>query len=325
MTMTRRSLFLVATLVLVSAGLLFWLASPLDDASSSGDGTLPGALAGWTNRDNSRDNNEAAMSEEQRHAAIVKSLSDRLREWQQQPGNLQALLTALRAHCQDDLSCSALIDEVLAAHPDREFAAMLSRLLSRLPSYEAAMQSVTMSMSVPPRERYARIQALRQQVLGVAETELAFGQERAYAEYQFGYGDLLARAGEMTPSQRLAALDELRKQTWGDYATPLQATEGKDGAYERERELLLVGVTSPAQQQQITDTLRVKHYGKEQAQQMAARDTVVTEQKQAVAHYQQDTEALRQEMDGMRATLTESQWQALYEERLTALRLKHFP
>lgn len=323
--MTRRSLLIAATLVLASAGLLFWLASPSDGAASPGGGSLPGAFAGWTDRDNSRDNNEAAMSEEQRHAAVVKILSDRLREWQQQPGNLQALLTALRAHCHDDLSCNALMDEVLAAHPDQELAAMLSRLLSRLPSYEKAMQSVTMSMSVPPRERYARIQALRQQMLGVAETELAFGQERAYADYQFGYGDLLAQAGTMTPSQRLAALDDLRERAWGDYATPLQATEGKDGAYERERELLLVGVTDPAQQQQITDALRVKHYGKEQAQQMAARDAVVSEQKKVVATYQQEAAALKQDMDGMRATLSESQWQALYEERLTALRLKHFP
>ena len=323
--MTRRSLLLAATLVLVSAGLLFWLAAPSDGASSPGGHSLPGALDGWTDRDNSRDNNEAAMSEEQRHAAIVKGLSVLLREWQQQPGNLQALLTALRAHCHDDLSCTALMDEVLAAHPDREFATMLARLLSRLPSYEMAMQSVTMSMSVPPRERYARIQALRQQVLGVAETELAFGQERAYAEYQFGYGDLLATAGEMTPSQRLAALDELRKQTWGDYATPLQATEGKDGAYERERELLLVGVTDPAQQQQIKQSLREKHYGKEQAREMAARDEVVAEQQKAVVTYQQEVSALRQDMEGMRATLTEPQWQALYEERLTAIRLKHFP
>ncbi|MFP5430559.1 MAG: hypothetical protein ACLGHE_06205, partial [Gammaproteobacteria bacterium] len=58
---------------------------------------------------------------------------------------------------------------------------------------------------------------------------------------------------------------------------------------------------------------------------MAARDEVVAEQQKAVVTYQQEVSALRQDMEGMRATLTEPQWQALYEERLTAIRLKHFP
>ncbi len=320
--MSRRHLLLTAAIaaVLVLVLALGLALRPGDDAAGPGGmAAVPGASlpAG--------DGGEAAMSAAAREQARISALADRLRALRRQPGNLPGLLESLRADCDSEAACRTLIDAALAEIGDPAFAAMLGRLLDRLPAYEAAMQSTVMSMQTPPRERYARIDALRQQILGVAETEFAFGQERAFAEFQFGYGELLARADGLSPAQRLAELERLRKEAWGSHAAALSAVEGRDGAYARELELLLAGVSNAAERERLTAQLRARHYSAEEAAQLAARDRDLASQQQQVAAYQQELAALQQAMEAERASLPASQWQALYEARMTALRLKHFP
>lgn len=321
--MSRRHLLLTAAIAAVLVLVLvlgLWL-RPGDAApGAAGLAAGPGASAAAGDG-----GGEAAMSAAAREQARISALADRLRALRRQPGNLPGLLESLRSDCDSEAACRALIDAALAEIGDPAFTAMLTRLLDRLPAYEAAMQSTVMSMQTPPRERYARIDALRQQILGVAETEFAFGQERAYAEFQFGYGELLARAGSLTPAQRLAELERLREAAWGTHAPALAAVEGRDGAYARELELLLAGVSDAAERERITAAVRGRHYSAEDAAQLAARDRELASQQQQVAAYQQELAALKQAMEAERATMSAAQWRAQYEARMTALRLKHFP
>lgn len=268
---------------------------------------------------------EAGMSEQERHAARVSALVTQLGEFQRTPGNLQAFLQALHRQCDSVDACEALLTEVLAQHPDRDFADRVARVVAKLPFYEREMQSLVMSTETSPRERYERVHALRERTLGAEETALAFGQERAWAEYQFAYGDLQARAAGMTPQQRLAALNELRSQAFGSYAPVLRDVEGAAGAYEREVALLLVGVEDAARRAQITEQARRRHFDADTVVQLAARDSQLAEQQKQVGDFQADAARLRQELEPLRAGMDPAAWNALQETRMTELRLRHFP
>lgn len=322
--MSKKTLILVtaAFAAVIVIALLFFLTGGGGSAASSSSresGEGGGFLSG-------PDRSDAGSDRAERQKAEREALIERLRELQRQPGNLTRFLTEWRQHCQEEpLVCDALLQEALAEYPDREFAGMVARLLSRLPGYEQAMQSLVMSTALSPRERYDRLWALREQMLGREEAVFAFGQERAYADYQFRYGDLLARAGTLTPEQRSAELQKLREAASGEYSRLLAETEGPAGAYERERDLLLAGVTDADLQARITAQLRRRYFDAATVAQMEARDVQLADQAGAVARYQSEATALRQELEVLRPGLGEAAWEALYEQRMTELRLRHFP
>lgn len=291
--------------------------------------TSPGKTAtgsdGFASVDGNDLRSESDAGVAERRAARVKELVERLRDLQKRPGNFQAFLNELQQHCSDPAECSALLNEVLAQYPDREFAGMVARLVSRMPGYEQAMQALIMSTALSPRERYDRLWSLREQMLGREEAAFAFGQEKAYAEYQFRYGELVAGAGGLSSEQRLAALEKLRQSAANEHAEAVRSVEGAEGAYERERELLLAGVTDAAEQARITAMLRRRHFDAVTVAQMEARDVQLASQAEAVASYQADVAALSREMEALRSGMDEAGWQRLREQRMTELRLRHFP
>jgi hypothetical protein len=270
---------------------------------------------------------EVSASAQQRRQARLATMQELLTAAQAQPGNLQATLSALRQQCLPDEYCAALIDQALADFPDADFARLVANAIARLPLYESAMQTTTMSMTTPPRQRYATIHALREQTLGVEETAALFGQEAAWAEYQFSFAELSGSAAlaTMSTEQRLAALDALRQDTQGDYQQALSAVEGARGRYERELTLLSAGITDPAAIAEIRQQLRLSHFGAEQAAVMERRDQEVAQQQQNVVDYQEALQQLNTELAPLKEGLQESEWQQLYQQRLTELRLQHFP
>lgn len=259
-----------------------------------------------------------------RQQALQQWLQQHLTEFKQQSGNLEAFLQAWTAQCQT-ANCDALLRAALASHADQRFANQMLRLLNSLPAYEAAMQSVVMSTATDPRQRYAKIWQLREQMLGQEGAVLAFGQEKAFATYQFQFADLKARAANLSTEQRLAELKQLQQQTLGQYGDTVRQAEGNAGDYEKALQLLLVGVTDPAAQAQITAQLRQQYFSPAVAAQMAQRDQQVATQQAQVSNYQTELAALKQEMAASQSSLPATAWQQQYEQRLSALRLKHFP
>lgn len=270
---------------------------------------------------------EATVSAQQRRNSRLTTMRELLTAAQTQPGNLQATLQALRQQCLPNEDCASLIDQALADFPDADFARLVANAIARLPLYESAMQETVMSMTTPARQRYATIHALREQTLGIEETVALFGQEAAWAEYQFSFGELSSSAAlaSMSAEQRLTALDSLRKETLGDYQQALSAVEGSRGRYERELTLLSAGITDPAAIADIRQQLRLNHFGAEQAAAMEDRDQEVEQQQQVVTDYQEALQQLNAELAPLKKGLQESEWQQLYQQRLTELRLQHFP
>lgn len=271
---------------------------------------------------------EAAMGEADRRAAALETMRDHLRQAQRQPGNLRSFFQELNRLCRGNNpgdTCEVLLAEILADYPDPAFAALVERIFQRMPLYEQAMQQTRMSTSIPAEERFNRIHSVREQTLGIAETEAMFGQENAWANYQFRYGELQQQAQHLAPEARLAALENLRTETFGEHAEALKQVEGPRGAYERERNLLLAGVQDPQERQRITHELRVSHFGTEQASVMAERDKREAQQQARVADYQQALSELQQKLDIQRDIMPAEEWEQMQQQRLRELRLEHFP
>ncbi len=259
-----------------------------------------------------------------RQQDLQQWLQQHLTDFKKQSGNLETFLQAWAAQCQG-ANCDALLRSALASHADQVFANQMLRLMNSLPAYEKAMQSVVMSTATDPRQRYAQIWQLREQMLGQEGALLAFGQEKVFAEYQFQFADLKARAASLSTEQRLAALKQLQQQTLGRYGEAVRQAEGAAGDYEKSLQLLLVGVTDPTAKAQVTEQLRQQYFSPAVVAQMAQRDQQVATQKTQVDQYQVELALLKQEMAASQSRLSASAWQQQYEQRLSALRLKHFP
>lgn len=326
--MSPRRTLLVVTAVAVTTLflLLLWSSSPTPQdtvATAAGHTTS----TSHTTSDSNAGPDEHAMSEYQRRQARLTAMQEALDQARRHPGNLQRDLTALRRLCDSRDDCQAMLDEALASYPDQDFASLVSDALARLPLYEGAMMTIVMSTALPPRDRYQTIHALRLETLGPDVTEALFGQERAWAEYQFAFADLISdpSLAQWPAADRLAALETLRQQALGDYAADLTELEGVWGRYERELALLSAGVEDANQRQAIARQLQHQHFDADTAAALAAREDQVRAQQQAVQDYQAAVAALRDELTPLAAQMDAARWQALYEQRLTALRLQHFP
>jgi hypothetical protein len=329
--MSLRRALLVVTAVAVATFFFLWLwpaalpgqADPSSNPASTADNAS--YRAGLDGSDSQVD--EAGMSIEQRRQQRLVAMQDLLQAALAEPGNLLATIKQLRQQCLPEDDCGALIDHALAAFPDADFARLVANAIARLPLYESAMQETVMSMATPARERYATIHALREQTLGVEETEALFGQEAAWAEYQFRFGELMSdpTLTSMPPDQRLAALETLRQDALADYSQALDAVEGNSGRYERELAVLSAGVTDAATLADITRQLRLSYFGAEQTAAMEARDQVVSQQQQSVSDYREAVRQLDAELAPLKSQLAQSDWTVLYEQRLTELRLQYFP
>lgn len=315
----------VLSVVVVTISVGIWLGFGSSYAASQSDRTQASTRATQTgqpnngqgmNHQSSGNSNDESLARQQQQQEAISQL---IQQFQRHAGNINQFMRQLYVYCQGD-ACQQMINQALADYPDQQFAKTLAQLLERLPAYEKAMQSQVMSTSMTPRQRYEKIWNLREQTLGQKEAQLAFGEEKEFASYQFAYGDLLARAPQMTTQQRLAELDQLQRQ----YKTTSSTVDGADGNYDKALKLALIGVTDPAQQQEIIQQQRLRYFSPQEAAQLAKREQQVEQQQQQVSSYQTDLAKLQQEMNQRRQALSESAWQQQYELRLEQLRQQHF-
>lgn len=263
--------------------------------------------------------------QDQAHARAMSQqtwLAQALQGFERKSGNITEFLQAWSAQCTDTpKQCDEQLRAALDRYTNREFATQMQRLLAGLPAYEQAMQKTILSTQMSPRERYDAIWKLRERMLGSDEAALGFGQERAYAQDQFAYGDLLTQAANMSASERQRAFADYQQQQ----STTAKSIDGAVGQYEKAVRLMLIGVNDPAEQARIKAQLRQQYLPDDLAQQLAQREQQISTQQQGVAQYQQELAQLNQEMNSLKSSLPENTWQQQYEQRLTALRLKHFP
>ncbi|OTG64992.1 lipase secretion chaperone [Acinetobacter silvestris] len=261
-------------------------------------------------------NNDESKMHQQQQQELIKQI---IQLFQKNPGNITQLLTQLQQNCPDK-HCQALLKQILAEYPDRQFAQTLEQLIERLPLYEKAMQAKIMSTQMTPQQRYQEIWNLREQTLGQKEAQLGFGEEKEFASYQFAYGELLNRAPQMTQQQRLSELAQLQQQ----YKNPSKNIDGQSGSYDKALKLALIGVTDPVQQHKITQQLLNSYFSPKEAAQLVEREQQVTQQQQQMERYQSELATLNQEMNQQKQNLPDSAWQQQYQLRLEQLRQKHF-
>lgn len=272
-------------------------------------------MHGMQNQSNDGSSNEANMRQQQQQKNLIEVIQD----FQKHAGNINHLMTQLHQHCEAE-QCQRAINQALANYPDQQFAKTLAQLFERLPAYEKAMQSQIMSTNLSPQQRYEKIWNLREQTLGQPEAQLAFGEEKAFASYQFAYGELLARAPQITAQQRLSELAKLQQQ----HKAVSSTVDGQSGSYDKALKLALIGVTDTAQQQQITQQLLTSYFSPQEAAALVAREKQVQQQQQQIDSYQSELTALKQDMNERKQTLSDSAWQQQYQLRLEQLRQKHF-
>lgn len=267
------------------------------------------------NSQNDSNSNESMMRQQQQQELTITLIQ----AFQKNSGNITQLMAQLQQHCVD-ADCQAQLKQALANYPDQQFAKTLAQLIERLPAYEKAMQAKIMSTQITPQQRYKEIWKLREQTLGEKETQLGFGEEKEFANYQFAYGDLLNRAPQMTQQQRLNELAQLQQQ----HPAVSKNIDGQSGSYDKAVKLALIGVTDPVQQKAITQQMRDRYFSPQEAVQLAEREQQVNQQQQQVQNYQSELATLKQDMDERKQQLSDSAWQQQYQLRLEQLRQKHF-
>ncbi|WP_445115630.1 lipase secretion chaperone [Acinetobacter sp. WZC-1] len=263
--------------------------------------------------------NASAMENKFSPQQLQQQIHDRLKQFQQKPGNIYAFLNALQDICPDQTECQNLLKKVLAQYPDQAFAETMLKLVERLPAYEQKMQSTIMSTSMDPKQRYDALWKLREQLLGAKEAALGFSEEHHNADYQFAVNDLMQQAAQMPQQQRLEKLNHLQQQ----FSIDPQA-ESQTVQYEQALQLSLVGVNDAAQRQQITRQLRESYFDAAEIAHMEKRDQQLQQQQQQVDQYQQRLSQLKQEMAQSKNQMPEQQWQQLYQQRLEQLRKDAF-
>lgn len=336
----QRTLLGVATASAVAAFGLYWLGSaqgqaggpvetPVETASPDApaaiqpDGRLQAVAASPSMVTESvAGTPEAEHNRQARLEEYREYWHDRIQRYSEEGGNFQQFFAQLQAQCgaEPDL-CMALLNDSLAGYPNAALVQQLQAILEKMPAYEAAMEATVMSSAQSPQERYQTIDTLRVNVFGEASAELLYGQERAWADYQFGYEDLVEQAApHMAPTQRLAELDDLKREAWGEYYEPLSKQENASARYQQEKQLLLIGVTDQAQQQAIAESLRQKHFGEERARQVAEQEARAAEQQAQRATYAQAKQALQREINALQSSMSDGDWKRLYQSRLEQLR-----
>lgn len=255
-----------------------------------------------------------------------------VRKWTQQAqneqGNLQKFFGDLRQLCRnrelDHQACTKLLEKALADHPDSDFAALLKRIMGKLPAYRDTMESTVMSGDRSSRERYEKLRKQRRELLGTEETRALYAQEQALAEYRFAYGELKERAEQMSPEQRLQRLEELRSEHFDEYKEELSEIEGDHGAYRHERELLLAGVEDPGKRERITAELRERHFDDETIQRMEERDAQREQQNRRIQRFREAEAELEKQLAQERKNMPEDQWRERYQQEMERLRREFF-
>lgn len=308
--MNKRLLLTIIIVLVVLVSIVVW-------KSTASSAAIQQSKTTAQSNNSSANASDATMQDKSKEELLQESLSKRLKLLQQQPGNITQFLNDFNANCHVE-DCNAALAKALANYPDQAFARLVENLLKRLPQYEQQMQSMVLSTSLSPKERFDAIWKLRESTLGQKEATLGFGDERHYADYRFAYNDL-AKDKNLSAEQRLKAFEELQRQ----YPTMIEQ-DSKLGRYEQAIQLLNQSSNSPAEVARLKQKLQQQYLTEQERQEIQQRDQREVQQQQQANQYQQAVKQLQQEMQPLKSQLSEAEWQQQYQQRLESLRLKMF-
>jgi hypothetical protein len=285
-------------------------------SGAGGEPPTPGSSTRATGLDRAgEDDPEAALGALERQEGQRQHWQERLSEFQEHSGNLQQFLELWQMQCRDN--CLSRLQDLLADYPDTAFAAQVLAIAAAFPTYLDAQSRLRQSTEEPPRERYARMDALREETFGTAGRDLLFGQEKAWAAQQFAYEDLLIEAPSLSTPERLDAFDRLQAAT--DEAVP-SLQQSQTERYRKALALALVGIQDPNEAAQVRATVQSRYLDPESTARVLAREAREADQQSQVMRYWEAVGAMEDEMAASRSSRPAAEWEAERQQRLESIR-----
>lgn len=256
------------------------------------------------------------MSNKTREELMQEELIKQLQDFQTKSGNITQFLNQFKASCVLE-NCDAALQDALNKYPDQKFAQLIRNLLKNLPIYEKQMQSIVLSTSISPQERFNQLWKLREQTLGKSEAKLGFEEERQYANYRFEYQHLMQNK-QLSTEQRLKKFEDLQLQY-----IDVTKIDGNIAIYHQA--LMLLQQNQNSQQiQQLKNMLQDRYLSAEEKQEVQQQEQREERQHQQAEQYQHAVKQLQDDMQGLKNQLSEAEWNQRYQKQLEDLRLKMF-
>jgi len=163
----------------------------------------------------------------------------------------------------------------------------LLELFRKYLRYEQIMTEFRMPDHLTDSQRYELIQKKRREIFGEEDSKLVFGFEEAKVNYVAAYDQFMKSTASMSGAQRIAAYEQMRKKSYGDYYNTIVQTEPPFTKYETELTLRDNDLKSAAatQRTEMTRQLREKYFGKEGADRMAQVDQELAQEARKEEEY----------------------------------------
>ena len=164
----------------------------------------------------------------------------------------------------------------------------LAELLGKYLTYEETMAEYAMPTDISSEERYELIKQKRREVFGSDDANLVFGLEEAKYNYTQDYKSMVADSEGLSGDEKMERFEEMRKETLGPYYEEMKAREPKFTVFEREMFFREddMGKLDAGTRTEQTHAIRVKYFGEDGAQRMAAVDQQIAAEQEAVKNLQ---------------------------------------
>lgn len=209
--------------------------------------------------------------------------------------SLAPLLAAVKRDCRGDGRCAGWPETDLARLAPAD-SAKLRRALAMQAQVERELGALVQRTDRPLAERLAAVSAARRALAGEEAAQLLYGEDEARLGFRIAVQDFAAgEAARLPQAERLARIETLRRQAYGDYYETLRQEETPNE--QLHWALMAAEAGLPASERAaVRQSLRRDYLGVEMAGRLAAQDAADARHAAAMAGYQRDSAALLAEI-----------------------------
>lgn len=176
--------------------------------------------------------------------------------------NLIATLIEIRQQCPQQWQqhqCNEKTREFIAQRFQDENQQELLNLYDQYIQYESDLYSSEILQRLDLKSSYQAMQALREQYFDPETRSWLFGMQDARMAYEFAKRDFLEyQADRLDVEERLAALEDIRKETLGSYFDLFIAQGNQKDYYQTQLNLIRMTTTYSAKAEELENTVLQK-------------------------------------------------------------------
>lgn len=186
-----------------------------------------------------------------------------------------------------------ILDMILSNYPKGE-AERLKELISRYFSYEDAIRKLDLPENMKFDEKYAKIKAKRREVLSEDMAKLIFGQEEVQIDFTDGVEEFKNKTKNMRGDERVAAYEDFKRKTYGQYHNALVKREDKYDNYQTEIDLRDNDFKkqNPGTKTQSIREIRERYFGKSATEKMEQAEKEANVEQQKIEQYEAEVAKL---------------------------------